>query len=243
LIKLTYRNKKDFIKLVFKKLFRILILLIFSNKLSILKKLFFILSLFNYNVSYGILCIKRHRKFRSSNEDFYYAENNLLIVADGMGGHNAGEIASKYAISYFVEHFKSLLSSRVKENSEKKQIEKTNNLSKMISKNNTADKIQKMMIESIEYANSKIYKMGLENEEYSGMGTTFTCLFIKNEKCYVVHVGDSRLYLYRNSELNLLTEDHTFVFALYKKGAITYKELFSHPQRNYLTGIIGKNEI
>ncbi len=182
-------------------------------------------------------------KLRASNEDFYHAENNLMIVADGMGGHNAGEIASRYAVKYFVEHFNELLSSRINKDKKKEQVEKPNNLSKIISKNNTADKIQKILIESIEYANSKIYRMGLENEEYSGMGTTFTCLFIENEKGYVVHVGDSRLYLFRNSELNLLTEDHTFVFALYKKGAITYEEMFSHPQRNYLTGIIGENDI
>ncbi|MDD3520827.1 MAG: Stp1/IreP family PP2C-type Ser/Thr phosphatase [Actinomycetota bacterium] len=182
-------------------------------------------------------------KFRSSNEDSYYAEKDLLIVADGMGGHNAGEVASKYAITYFVEHFQSLLSNKPEANGKAIQIEKANNISKKISKNSNADEIQKMMVESIEYANTKIYKMGLENEEYSGMGTTFTCLFIKNEKCYVAHVGDSRLYLYRNSELSLLTEDHTFVFALYKKGAITYEELFTHPQKNYLTGIIGENDI
>ena len=85
--------------------------------------------------------------------------------------------------------------------------------------------------------------MGLENEEYSGMGTTLTGLYVKNEKCYVVHVGDSRLYLFRDGRLKLLTEDHTFVFALYKKGAITYEELFSHPQRNYLTSVLGENEL
>jgi serine/threonine protein phosphatase PrpC len=182
-------------------------------------------------------------KLRTSNEDSYHAESNLMIVADGMGGHNAGEIASRFAIKYFVEHFTNLLSCRNTKNNEKVHAEKPKNITKMISRNNNADKIQKMLIESIEYANSNIYKMGLENEDYSGMGTTFTGLFIENEKGYVIHVGDSRLYLFRDLELSLLTEDHTFVFELYKKGAITYEELFSHPQKNYLTGIIGENDI
>jgi len=183
-------------------------------------------------------------KLRSSNEDYFHSEDNLFIVADGLGGHNAGEIASKNAVIYFVEYFKNLLNKKKADIFIiKPETKSNNNLAKKISKNSPLDEIQKIMIESIEFANNKIYQMGLENVNYSGMGTTFTCLFIKNKKGYVIHVGDSRLYIYRDCCLNLLTEDHTFVFSLYKKGAITYEEMFAHPQRNYLTGIIGESEI
>ena len=66
---------------------------------------------------------------------------------------------------------------------------------------------------------------------------------IFNSNAFVIHIGDSRLYLFRENSLNLLTEDHTLVFALYKSGAISYEDTFSHPQRNYLTGVLGENEI
>ncbi len=181
-------------------------------------------------------------KNRTTNEDYFYADNNLFIVADGMGGHKAGEIASKSAINYFIEHFTELVSEDAKKTTKNYQTIRINN-PKNVSKNSIEDKIQAALISSVKYANDKIFKMGLEHDEYSGMGTTFTGLFVKNEKCYVIHVGDSRLYLFRDFRLKLLTEDHTFVFALYKKGAITYEELFSHPQRNYLTSVLGENEL
>ena len=199
--------------------------------------------LFNYNTYMEYFALSDIGKIRASNEDFFYAENNLFIVADGMGGHNAGEIASKSAVNYFIKHFTKLVSEQHRKTRENSEERKINNFSKIISKKSTEDEIQSALISSVKYANDKIFRMGLDNEEYSGMGTTFTCLFIKNEKCYVVHVGDSRLYLFRDFRLKLLTEDHTFVFALYKKGAITYEELFSHPQRNYLTSVIGENEL
>ena len=170
-------------------------------------------------------------KSRYNNEDCYLAgESNLFIVADGMGGHKAGEIASKTAIDYFASFFKKTYEDAVSKNKTDK-----NEL--------TDNDIQKILIDAAGNANEKIYDLGSKNEEMSGMGTTLTGLFILNSNAYVIHIGDSRLYLFRDGKLNLLTEDHTLVFQLYKRGVISYEDTFSHPQRNYLTGVLGENEI
>ncbi len=170
-------------------------------------------------------------KSRQNNEDCYLADgSNLFIVADGMGGHKAGEIASRIAIDNFSSFFK-------------KKYEHAIN-KKPVDKDAINDKdIQKILIDAINDANKKIYDLGSKNKDMSGMGTTLTSLFILNSSAYVTHVGDSRLYLFRKDKLNLLTEDHTLVFQLYKRGVISYEDTFSHPQRNYLTGVLGGNEI
>jgi len=170
-------------------------------------------------------------KSRHNNEDCYLADkNNLFIVADGMGGHKAGEIASKTAIELFSSFFKKNYEYAVSKSSP--------------GKSDLADNdIQKILIDAAGAANEKIYDLGSKNEEMSGMGTTLTALFILNNNAYVSHIGDSRLYLFRNDKLNLMTEDHTLVFQLYKRGVISYDDTFSHPQRNYLTGVLGENDI
>jgi PPM family protein phosphatase len=177
-------------------------------------------------------------KNRHNNEDCYFAddENSLFIVADGMGGHNAGEVASKTAIDNFVLHFKKKFSKKnfnfsgpsISSDKKKKKIE---------------DNIPQILIDSAGYANKMVYKLGSKRDDLNGMGTTLTGAFIFNSNAYVIHVGDSRLYLFRENSLSLLTEDHTMVFALYKKGAISYEDTYSHPQRNYLTGVLGENEL
>jgi protein phosphatase len=176
-------------------------------------------------------------KHRDTNEDCYLAdsESSLFIVADGMGGQNAGEIASRTAIDNFFSYFKKNFS---RKNFTYAESEKNADKNTVID-----DSIQKILIDCAGYANEKIFTLGSENKDFSGMGTTLTGVFIFNDNAYVIHVGDSRLYLFRKNNLNLLTEDHTLVFQLYKKGAITYEDTFSHPQRNYLTGVLGENEI
>lgn len=184
-------------------------------------------------------------KIRTINEDCYYADGNLFIIADGMGGHNAGEIASSKAIEFFLNSFRQIVNSKFNEKTidTKKQNLTLNYAEEKLLIDFSEDEIQKSLKKALKIANKKLYKLSLENEEYSGMGTTFTSLFVNNNIGYVIHVGDSRLYLSRENELNLLTEDHTLVFQLYKNGIISYEETFSHPQRNYLTSVIGENEI
>jgi len=152
--------------------------------------------------------------YRDKNEDFYFCNDNLFIVADGMGGHKAGEIASKTAVENFVEYFQNSL------------------------KNNPQN-IREFMITSVNFANSKVVKLSQGKEDYSGMGTTFTGCYIDCSKAHVIHVGDSRLYLKNSREFKLLTSDHTIVGELFRKGRLTYEETFDHPQKNYLTNVLG----
>jgi len=155
---------------------------------------------------------------RENNEDYLHVEEGLFIVADGMGGHRAGEVASSLSVEFFLKAF---------EDSRKGISDET---------------ARKALQDSIISANYKVYKSSLNNPDYYGMGTTFTaCLIIAN-KAHFVHVGDSRAYIYRNSGLELLTSDHTFVGEMFRRGEITYEETFDHPQRNYLTNVLGVAE-
>ena len=152
--------------------------------------------------------------YRDKNEDFYFCNDNLFIVADGMGGHKAGEIASRTAVENFVGYFQNSL------------------------KNNSQN-IQEFMMSSVNFANSKVFKLSREKKDYSGMGTTFTGCYIDGSKAHVIHVGDSRLYLKNSREFKLLTSDHTMVGELFRKGLLTYEDMFNHPQKNYLTNVLG----
>ena len=160
--------------------------------------------------------------YREKNEDYLYAEKNLFIVADGMGGHIAGEIASTLAVETFIKDFNHNLKNINKE---------TENL--------TSRRIKELLLGSIQSANREIFEKALLQPEYYGMGTTFTGCYIQKDKAYIIHVGDSRLYIKRGGDLNLLTSDHTIVGELFRKGEISYEDTFNHPQRNYLTNVLG----
>lgn len=162
---------------------------------------------------------------REQNEDFFYACENLFIVADGMGGHNAGEIASRTAVDSFVEYF----FSRLKKNT-------------AAPKKSGAFSIIKIMLEAASFANGIVYKQSLSKKEYSGMGTTFTACFILNKTASILHVGDSRVYLFADGNFTMLTKDHTLVGKMYRNGLLTYEETFNHPLRNYLENVLGLSD-
>lgn len=145
-------------------------------------------------------------------------EEDLFIVADGMGGHRAGEVASSLSVKYFLEFFK---------NSTKGK------------KNPNSKLINKILKNAVIFANSEVFKESVSNPDCFGMGTTFTVCYINFETAHIIHVGDSRAYLLRNNNLDLITSDHTFVGEMFQRGEITYEDTFDHPQRNYLTNVLG----
>lgn len=163
-------------------------------------------------------------KKRKDNQDAFYVSQNtsipLYLVADGMGGHNAGELASNMAMNIIVESF----------------IKNQKNLS-------SEKMILKIIKKSIEEANSKVYLKSLENKDFNGMGTTITLAYIFNNKIYIGHVGDSRAYLIRKGKLGQISEDHSYVNQLLKSGSITKEEAKNHPKRNMITRAVGSSSI
>lgn len=176
-------------------------------------------------------------KYREKNEDYYYAGDNLFIVADGMGGHRAGEVASRLAVETFVNEFKrNLAGIRNKPPSSKNSL--TNKANIRLNSN----RIKKLLFDSINSSNKKVFKKALSLPEYYGMGTTLTGCYLYENKACIIHIGDSRLYIKRGSSFKLLTSDHTVVGELFRKGEISYNDTFNHPRRNYLTRVIGVSE-
>ena len=154
---------------------------------------------------------------RNINEDSYYIsesldEVQLYIIADGMGGYNGGEIASSLAIK-----------------SAKNYIE--NNFAQA---DKDKESIIQLVASSLEYANMVVYEKSKENKELNGMGTTLDICLIYNNKAYIGHVGDSRIYRIRKDFIRKLTQDHSYVQKLVKDGKITEEEAAHHPQKNML---------
>ena len=163
-------------------------------------------------------------KVREMNQDYYYIstsldEIQLYILADGMGGYNGGEIASKLA----VETAKKYIENNFKE------IEKDK------------DSIIQLLASSMEYANMIVYEKSKENPELQGMGTTLEICLIYNNKAYIGHIGDSRIYRIRNVFIRKLTQDHSYVQKLVKEGTITKEQAVHHPQKNMLMKALGCN--
>lgn len=157
---------------------------------------------------------------RSNNEDQMFSGNihgwNLFVVADGMGGNKAGEIASQGAVREIVSYLeRSTLN-------EEPTCETT-----------------KILAESIKYANQRIFQLSSTNVEYEGMGTTVSAVLIRNNVMVLGHVGDSRVYFFRNGKLEQLTADHSYVAELVRTGAITKEEAKTHPKKNYIYRNLG----
>jgi len=161
-------------------------------------------------------------KAREINQDFYYISPpedkiQLFILADGMGGYNGGEIASKLATEATVEYIKNKFN----------EIEPNK------------DEILNIFKNSIEYANTAVYEYSKKDETLQGMGTTLEVCFIYNNKVYLGHVGDSRIYLIRGESARKLTKDHSYVQKLVDDKKITREEAKIHPKKNMLLKALG----
>lgn len=151
---------------------------------------------------------------REHNEDSYYNGHRLWMVADGLGGHQAGEVASQLAVHTISQ---AVLGSE--------------------------DCCSGSLSDAIYEANMKIYGEAKKSPQFAGMGTTITAaLYDGIDKLFIGHVGDSRAYLIRNGSMSQLTEDHSVVAVLLKDGALSAEEAKVHPHRNYLTQALGVDE-
>lgn len=161
-------------------------------------------------------------KAREINQDYYSIpkpEDNLqlFILADGMGGYNGGEIASSLATT-----------------SAKSYIE--NNFDKI---EHSKEAILELIKNAIEYANMVVFEKSKQEPNLEGMGTTLDICFIYNNKVYVGHVGDSRIYRIRGEIIRKLTKDHSYVQQLVEDGKITREEAEHHPKKNMLLKALG----
>ena len=161
-------------------------------------------------------------KKRVVNQDNIYVSTrpvgnlpNLFVVADGMGGHKAGDYASRYATDAVVES---------------------------ISGNSETD-IKKIITKAVEDANSLVFKKSAENEDFRGMGTTLVIAAISGNELTVANVGDSRLYLIEGSSIKQLTQDHSLVAEMVRMGQIDEQEARRRPDKNIITRAIGISEV
>lgn len=158
-------------------------------------------------------------KKRNSNEDYCLAKEEngfyIFIVADGMGGHLAGEVASKLAvesIESYIDSHKDMLNDTVR-----------------------------LITESMTYANKVVYEEAMKPDQ-KDMGTTCELLIAKNDKCFVGHVGDSRTYFYTKGDLKQVTRDHSLINDLLESGSISQEEAKAMPQKNIITRALGSEE-
>ena len=164
---------------------------------------------------------------RKGNEDSVIAnpEQRLFVVADGMGGHAAGEIASKVAVDS-INEFVCLTGGD-------DEITWPFGLDEDISYDGNRLKT------AVRYANRKVLEAVKEKAEYEGMATTVAAVLVDGATANLAHVGDSRVYLYRGSELQLLTSDHSWVNEQLQSGIISPEQARSHPLRNVVTRALG----
>jgi PPM family protein phosphatase len=153
-------------------------------------------------------------RVREGNEDNLYVGTTVFAVADGMGGHVAGEVASETALTPIAD-----LDGREFAD---------------------ADEASRALVDAIDAANGLVVERAAENPDYRGMGTTLTAVMVRQGRLHVAHVGDSRAYLLRRGEpIAQLTTDHTLVEQLVREGRLSRAEAATHPQRSVITRAIG----
>jgi PPM family protein phosphatase len=146
---------------------------------------------------------------RRANEDSLLARSPLFVVADGMGGAQAGEVASRIAVECFQPGLQD------------------------------ASQPERALAELAHAANTRIHELSHANAEQAGMGTTLTAVYVGEREVAIAHVGDSRAYCLRDGQLQRLTDDHSLVDELMRQGRLTPEEAIEHPQRSVITRALG----
>ncbi|MFE5319670.1 Stp1/IreP family PP2C-type Ser/Thr phosphatase [Paenibacillus sp. NPDC056579] len=159
-------------------------------------------------------------RVRMVNEDRSVVQENLngfvlAIVADGMGGHQAGDVASQMAVDLIQNKLQNMPPGA------------------------SVEERKKRVKEAIELANENIFNFASQRENYYGMGTTVVTVLADEHTVVIGHIGDSRAYKFKNGQIEQLTEDHSLVNELVKNGQITKEEATHHPRRNVLTRALG----
>jgi len=161
---------------------------------------------------------------RGHNEDTIFSTTdhigplpNLFIVADGMGGHNAGEVASAKSLEFFQEFIKDVKPEATA----------------------TPGGVMSLLVAATEHANSGVYSLAQTSPGFSGMGTTFSACAVAHGKLAVAHIGDSRIYTISHAGITQITADHTYVAKMVEAGHLTPSGAKTHPNRNQLTRVLG----
>jgi serine/threonine protein phosphatase PrpC len=159
-------------------------------------------------------------KVRQHNEDnggvFYNSANQVLgIVADGMGGHRAGDVASKMATELIESYWRDTPSI------------------------DTPDEAEKWLMQHVTIVNERLFQHSKENDECEGMGTTLVITICLDEFITIAHIGDSRCYIVENGQVQLATEDHSLVNELVRSGQISKEDAEYHPRKNVLLRALG----
>jgi serine/threonine protein phosphatase PrpC len=167
---------------------------------------------------------------RSQNEDVYVCdpEKAIFLVADGMGGENYGEVASRLTADFFtrvVTHY--LLDDEV---------------TLPFEQTAKGDIFIGILAHAVDSANAAVIQFAEEQPSYKGMGSTLTAAICKDDRVYVAHVGDSRLYRFNLNTIEQITEDHTRVQEMVDKKLLTPEEARVHPQKNVITKCIGRKK-
>ena len=158
---------------------------------------------------------------RAQNQDYFTIvrfspEHALAVVCDGMGGANSGNVASRLATDVFIREVKRTWNASLDD-----------------------DALRRMLVDAVELANRAVYEHAQLSEDFSGMGTTLVAAFVKTDLAIAVNVGDSRAYLLREQGVTRITEDHSVVQLMVRRGEITEEEARTYPGKNLITRAVG----
>lgn len=169
--------------------------------------------------------LRTHHGKRKDNQDYaglFFNQSNLVlaILCDGLGGHQAGDIASEMAVSQMGNAWQETFFS-----------------------GKDLNKIEKWLRKQINIENRRIYQASTQYSDLSGMGTTLVASVILDDEILFANIGDSRAYIYKNNTIDLVTEDHSFVSELQRRGELSEEEAENHYNKNALTRSLGVKDV